>query len=201
MSDIFANIGNWLSSTQGQDITKLGTAGGGFLQNWLASRQANQKQQFVQDLITNPAKFNALVAQTEQPLNQGLVQDITRQTDAYGAERGFGSSPAIMKDILAQALAPAEMQNQQTAINSLLQRLGIYSGQPTMKPVDLTSIFKALSMAQQPSVQGQTPSQPSGANLPPDIFNLSGPLPTPSVDVGDPTPTAFYGGDTGGFGG
>jgi hypothetical protein len=168
-------------------LLTAGTAGGGLIQNWLAERQANAKQKFVQDLITNPAKFNALVAQTEKPLSQGLVADISRQTDAYGAERGLGSSPYIMKDVLAQSLAPAEMQQQQMAINSLLSRLQTYAGQPTMPGVNVTPMLQALSMWKPGSNTGPLADMTLPSNLPPapsPFGPLSGAMPLPSVDVG-----------------
>ena len=99
-------VGSDLGTDTGKGLLTLGTLGGGFLQNLMAARQANAKQKFVQDLITDPAKFNALVAKTEQPLSQGLTTDIARQADAYGAERGLGSSPAIMKDEVKTIDAP-----------------------------------------------------------------------------------------------
>lgn len=178
--DALTHIGNFLGSTGGKALLGIGTAGGGLIQNVLANRQANQKQKFVQDLITNPAKFNALVAQTEQPLSQGLTTDVARQADAYGAERGLGSSPAVMKDVFAQALAPYQQTEQQMAINSLLSRLGIYAQQPTMAPVNMSSIFKALAMGNTPYT-GSTSATPSG-NWDPLAMGGPNTLPTPSVD-------------------
>lgn len=199
--DALSNIGNFLSSTGGKTLLGIGTAGGGLVQNLIANKQANDKQKFVQDLITNPAKFNSLVAQTEQPLSQGLTTDIARQADAYGAERGLGSSPAVMKDVYAQALAPAMQTEQQMAINSLLSRLGIYAQQPTMKPVDVSSIFKALSMSGSPATPyptgtwggggvGSTPdpalatvgAMPGYVPPAPSQWNIPATLPSSTVD-------------------
>ena len=189
MSEALSSIGNFLGSSMGKGVLTAGTLGGGLIQNLMAARQANAKQKFVQDLITNPAKFNAIVAQTEQPLSQGLTTDIARQADAYGAERGLGSSPAVMKDVYAQALAPAQQAEQQMAINSVLQRLGIYGQTPTMAPVNVGPILQALAMS-----KGTTPTDPTAGinlgNAPPTPFPswlLSGPatLPNPSVDTGD----------------
>jgi hypothetical protein len=184
MPEALSSIGTFLGSGAGKGLLTAGTAGGGLLQNLLAERQTASKQKFVQDLITNPEKFNALVARTEKPLSQGLTTDIARQTDAYGAERGLGSSPAIMREVYAQALAPYQQQQQQIAINSLLNRLGIYAQQPTMKPVDVSSIFKALQGG------GSAPDVTSGIDLgsmpplpfPTDILPGPASLPTPTVD-------------------
>ena len=195
-------VGSDLGTDTGKGLLTLGTLGGGFLQNLMAARQANAKQKFVQDLITDPAKFNALVAKTEQPLSQGLTTDIARQADAYGAERGLGSSPAIMKDVYAQALAPAQMQEQQMAINSLIQRLGIYGQSPTMAPINVGPMLQALMMS-----KGTTPTNPTTgidlSNAPPTPFPswaLSGPapLPNPAIDTGDFGTLGIpgFGGDT-----
>lgn len=189
------NVGNFLGSTAGKGILGLGTAGAGLVQNLMAARQANQKQKFVQDLITNPAKFNALVAQTEQPLSKGLTTDVARQAQAFGAERGLGSSGPVMQDVFAQALAPYQQQEQQMAINSLLSRLGTYAQTPTMRPVDVSSIFKALSMGGG-GAGGSYPPLPAdigttGYNVPDVTPGFAGSATIdPTVDVGG----GLYGG-------
>lgn len=142
MSEIFQTIGSALSSTAGQGILKAGTIGGGFLQNWLANREAQQKQKFVEQLVTDPNKWNAFVAGKTQPLQAGLTQDVSRIADAYGAERGFGSSPAIMKDVYAQALAPYLQAQRQAGENAAENALSIYEDSPTTKPIDITSLLK-----------------------------------------------------------
>jgi hypothetical protein len=144
MSEVLSQIGTFLGSTTGKGLLTAGTAGGGLIQNILANREAQQKQNFVEQLVTNPAKWNAFVASKEQPLQAGLTADIARSTDAYGAERGLGSSPAVMKDVYAQALAPYIQNEQQMAQNAALQSLGIYEGSPTTKPIDVSSILKAF---------------------------------------------------------
>jgi hypothetical protein len=164
MSDAISSIGSWLSGTAGQGLLKAGTVGGGFLQNILANRQAQQRQNFVQNLITNPTKWSQFVSNFNQPLAAGLTSDVARETDAYGAERGLGSSPAVMQDVYAQALAPFIQQQQATAGNEALQALGIYSGQPTTKPVDITSLLKLFTSPSAPTVAGQSPiSVPGGS--------------------------------------
>lgn len=146
MSDALSQIGTFLSSGAGKGVETGAVAGTGLLQNFMANREASKKQKFVEDLITNPAKFNAYVSGFEKPLTAGLTADVARQTDAYGAERGLSSSPAIMKDVYAQALAPLLAQQQQSGQNAALQSLGIYENSPTSKPVDISSILKMLMM-------------------------------------------------------
>jgi hypothetical protein len=156
--DAISQIGSFLGSGAGKGLLQGGAIGGGFLQNWLANREAQKKQQFVEGLISNPAKFSAYVSQLEKPLSSGLTTDIARETDAYGAERGLGSSGPVMKDVYAQALAPYQQQSQQMALQQALQGLGLYENSPTTKPVDLTSILKMFMSPQQPGgMPGATP--------------------------------------------
>jgi len=191
MSDTLTEIGQFLNSGAGKGLLTAGTAGAGLTQNLLANRQAEQKQNFVKDLITNPTKFAAFVKSFNQPLQQGLTADIDRSASAFGAEHGLGSSPAVMQDIEAQALAPYLQQQQQTAQQTALQSLGIYSNSPTTKPVDISSILKMLQMG------GSQPNVTSGINLnnvPNPGINLTdagflpSALPSPVTDYGDYTP-------------
>jgi hypothetical protein len=146
MSDALSQLGTFLSSNAGKGLLTAGTAGGGLLQNFLANRQANQKQKFVQDLITNPAKFNQFIKGFEQPQTQGLTSEVARQADAYGATRGLGSSPTIMRDVYAQDLAPYVAAEKNAALQAALQSLGIYESSPTQKPIDVTGALKAIQM-------------------------------------------------------
>lgn len=196
MSDALSNIGQFFNSNGGKALEGGAVAGTGLVQNIMANRQAEQKQKFVQDLITNPAKFSSYVQSFEKPLAQGLTSDISRQTDAYGAERGLGSSPAIMKDVYAQALAPYIQQQQQQAQQAALQGLGIYENSPTQKPMDVSSILKAIMM--QPGgggggggVTGAMPTGMGNVDLS-SLGLLSGALPSPIIGGGggagfDPT--------------
>jgi hypothetical protein len=190
MSDAIAQIGKFLSSSGGKAAETGAVAGGGFLQNWLANREAQKKQNFVEGLITDPAKLQKFVAGFDRPLSAGLTADVARSADAYGAERGLGSSPAVMKDVYAQALAPSVEAEKNAALQAALQSLGIYGNTPTTKPVDITSLLKALQMgtpSASPGVTGQMPT-----NVPPVDVNslglLSGPAPLPTPSIGDDVP-------------
>jgi hypothetical protein len=144
MGDALTQIGSFFGSSGGKAALGGATAGTGLLQSFLANRQAEQKQDFVKNLITNPTKFASYVKSFDQPLQAGLTADIDRNASAFGAEHGLGSSPAVMQNVEAQALAPYLQQQQQTAEQAALQSLGIYSGSPTTKPVDISSILKLL---------------------------------------------------------
>jgi hypothetical protein len=198
MSDVMTQLGQFFNSGAGKGLLGAGVGGAGLVQNFMANNEAQKKQKFVEQLITNPAKFSSYVKSFEQPLQSGLTADISRQTDAYGAERGLGSSPAVMKDVYAQALAPVLQQQQQSGQQAALQSLGIYENSPTTKPVDISSILKMLMM--QPGGSNITPGYGQWTNPSPSAMNLPGmatdsstgdfgPLPPPMVGGGDGTAT------------
>jgi hypothetical protein len=192
MSDVMSQIGQFFQSGGGKAVEGGAAAGTGLIQNFMANNEAQKKQKFVEQLITNPTKFNQFVSGFEKPLTAGLTADVARQTDAYGAERGLGSSPTVMKDVYAQALAPLVAQQQQSGQNAALQSLGIYENSPTTKPVDISSILKMLMM--QP---GKSPDVTAGIN-PASVpnpsstdYGLTTMLPPPTVGGGDDA--ALYG--------
>lgn len=171
MSEALSSIGTALGSTGGKAALGLGTAGAGLIQNLIAYN----KQKAIQDTLTNPAKLSAMVAKETQPLSAGLTADIARSTDAYGAERGLGSSPYIMRDVYAQALAPVEQQQQNAALQAVLSQLGM-AQKGAMQPVDITSIFKALS-----GLPSSTSTYPTGVWTGGSVGGVSDPgLATPS---------------------
>jgi hypothetical protein len=188
MSDVMSQIGQFLSSGTGKAVEGGAVAGTGLLQNLMANNEAQKKQRFVEQLISNPTKFNEYVAGFEKPLTAGLTADVARQTDAYGAERGLGSSPVAMQSAYAQALAPILAQQQDQASQRALQALGIYEGSPTTKPVDISSLLKALMMSKPPTnvTAGINPSAVPTPQIPPDALGLSSPLPQPTVSGGGP---------------
>jgi hypothetical protein len=199
MSSTLTQVGSFFGSSGGKAALSGGAAGAGLIQNLLANRQAEQKQKFIENLIQNPAKFSQYVASFEKPLQAGLTADISRQTDAYGAERGLGSSPAIMKDVLAQALAPVYQQQQNQAENTALQSLGIYENSPTQKPMDISGILKALMTGGAPApVTGTDPGSVPGLGGQ-SLFDVVGSpsiastsLPAPMVgDTSDSGASAF----------
>lgn len=187
MSEVLQQIGSFLTSPGGKVAETGAVAGTGFLQNWLANRQAAKKQKFVEDLITNPAKMQAFVSNFEKPLAAGLTNDVSRSADAYGAERGLGSSPAVMKDVYAQALAPFIMQQKDAATSAALQSLGIYESSPTQKPMDVTSLLKML-MTGGTAPAGVTGTDPSSvpASGGQGLFDMVG---APAIATQLPQPT------------
>jgi hypothetical protein len=159
MSEILSNIGNFIGSPAGKGV--LATAGLGSnifsgVQNAQATGRYNSAQSYLNNLIQNPTAFNAAAQQYTQPLNQGLVTDITQQTNAQLAERGLGGSSAITQQTLAQALAPYIVQNQQAGTNNLLSVLGM-TGSLKPNPTPGTNITQLLA-----SLRGGTATPPAG---------------------------------------
>jgi hypothetical protein len=193
MSDVMSQIGQFLSSGAGKAVEGGAIGGTGLIQNFMANNEAQKKQKFVEDLISNPTKFNQYVAGFQKPLTAGLTQDVARQTDAYGAERGLGSSPVAMQGAFAQELAPILAQQQNQATQSALQALGIYSGTPTTKPVDISSLLKALMMGKSP-----TPGGGAGPMVDPGL-NVMQPsyMPGGAPDQSPPLPPSLVSGGAG----
>jgi hypothetical protein len=204
-------IGNALSSVAGSfgggggagtgllDLAGLGMMGGGLLQNIMAAKQQQDKLNLVKSYINDPSKLAAASAKLQQPLSQGLTTDVQRQVDANMAQRGLGSSPAIMADVSAQALAPYYLQQQQNAMNAFLQTLGQYGATPTQQPANVGGILQAMMMQGRGAGGGTTggPPIPTPAWYP---SNIDVPMAwTPQVDTGI---TNFnYNPSTMGFGG
>jgi len=192
MSGMLTQVGTFLSSPAGKGVLGAGVAGTGLVQNLLANNEAQQKQKFVEQLITNPQKFASYVQGFQQPLQAGLTQDIARSTDAYGAERGLGSSPVALQDMYAQALAPVLQQQQQQAQQTALSSLGIYENSPTTKPVDISSILKALMMGGQQ--QGPNPTAGINPASIPNTFGTLADLPSAAPTPQLPPPMVGNGG-------
>lgn len=131
-------------------------AGVSALSNFLGNRKKNQYldeqmkyQKYLRSLAQDPAKMSQYVQGFEKPLNAGLVKSVENQAQAYGAERGLSTSPQLMTEILAQALGPLQQNEQQMAINTAMQSLGLPSGTPdfagtAQSPLDITSLLKNL---------------------------------------------------------
>lgn len=203
MSDALSSIGQFLGSGAGKAVETGATAGTGLLQNLMANREAQKKQSFVENLIQNPAAFSKFVSGFQQPLTAGLTADVARSTDAYGAERGLGSSPTVMKDIYAQALAPYVQQQQQQGTNAALSALGIYGATPTTPPINISGILKAILQGSSPQASNPTAGIDLSTVPNPGLTGMDlglpgavpNPLPSPIVgDSGGFDPTTMEGG-------
>ena len=126
---------------------KAGLTGIGALQSILAERKRNEILNQYLGLANNPEASAAAIRSMTQPLDQGLVQNVGNQTQAYLAERGLSESPQISESVLSQSLAPYEQQNQQTAMNEYYRNLalGLQASNPALLPYepDITALLSS----------------------------------------------------------
>lgn len=99
--------------------------GMGEIGNIIEAQKKAAYQNFINDLMRHPDKLAALVAKFQKPLDNSLVQGVDNRVQADMAQRGLSQAPGIFAATESQALAPYEQQNQQTAMNAVLQMLGI----------------------------------------------------------------------------
>jgi hypothetical protein len=129
--DALQKLGQFFSSTAGQGVTKLGelgATGAGLFGNISAERQKAQEMDYLkkqQNAIGDPTKLAAEVAAATQPINRGLVQSVGNQVSGTLAEEGLSQAPGIQASVLSQSLAPFEQQNQATALQLVMKRLGL----------------------------------------------------------------------------
>lgn len=130
--DGLQQLGQFFSSGAGtglKDLATIGSAGAGLFGNISAERQRSQelnnlKQQQAQAEQT-PAQLAAQVSSATAPLNSALVSSVGNQVSGTLAEQGLSQAPGIQAQALAQGLAPFEQQNQATALQLVMKRLGL----------------------------------------------------------------------------
>lgn len=140
------------------NILKLGLTGAGTVGDIVSTMKQNQALNKILYYQKNPAAASAAVASMEQPLSQGLTQEVGNNVQGYLAERGLAQSPEETAAVLGQALAPYQQQNQTSAENLFEDTLNpAKAGFGT--PSDLTNLLKLWF----PSGTA-TPGMPSGSN-------------------------------------
>lgn len=149
--DAFKTIGGFMTGKGGQGLL----TGVGALTNFLAKKKQNDYlnnqiayQKMVQGIVSDPAKLMARAKALQSPLDQGLVQGVGNEVQAYNAQRGLSTSPQIQSAVLAQALGPYVQHNQDVALNEALASLQVpVAGQTAPNfgnPLDLSSLIKSL---------------------------------------------------------
>ncbi len=107
---------------------EAGLAGAGLVGNIMNEKSRSDELNYLkkqQDSAPNATELSKQVAAATQPLNQGLVQGVENQVQGSLAEQGLSQAPGIQASVLAQSLAPAQQQNQNTALQLVLKRLGL----------------------------------------------------------------------------
>ena len=201
------DIGNFFSSGAGQGIVKgaeLGATGAGLIGDIASQRAQSQQQSYLTNAEKTlagltPSQITQEAAGASLPLTSALTQEVGNNVDASLAEQGLSEAPGIQSTVLAQALAPYVQQNQEQALQVVMQKLGLplqyASTVASLIPQgsSLTPLLALLSRGQTPSTSQAT--QFSGGPL--DLMNLifgSGGAsnPAPDFSLGD------FGTDSGG---
>lgn len=106
-----------------------------------------------------PAQLSAKVAQATKPLDAGLTQGVGNVVQADLGERGLSQAPGIQAATLSQALAPYYQQNQNVALQQVLQQMMLPATAASMvaQPQNLSPML-ALLLASMKG--GQNPSNP-----------------------------------------
>lgn len=151
-------------------LLQTGVAGAGEAGNLIEEKKRMDYQNFVMNLLKNPQQLAAMAAKIQQPLNNGLVQSVNNQVQGNLASRGLSQAPGIFAASEGQALAPFVQQNQQTALQAVLQSLGLPAGS-FGQPQNLAPIFGQLF--QNIKTPAQTPQTP-GLTPPPTAGNFAG---------------------------
>jgi hypothetical protein len=161
-------------------IVSGGAFGGGTLANILQGIKQNSYQNQILNLFKNPGQLAALVAKLQQPLNNGLTQAVGNQVQGNLAERGLSQAPGVFAASESQALAPYYQQNQNEAMNAVMQLLGMPAG--TFKnPVNNSGALSAFLKY----LPGQNQNNTGPSTYTPTIFDPSSPwLPPPSDSTG-----------------
>ena len=157
------------------------TFGAGTIENILQGIQKASYQNRIMALLNDPAKLAAMAAKLQQPLNNGLIQSVGNTVQGNLAERGLSQAPGVFAATESQALAPYYQQNQNAALQSVMQLLGLPAGsfgQPINTSGSLSMLMKSLQPGQQAQPQG------GGITYTPDSFSGDNPWINPPSDPG-----------------
>ena len=188
--DALGSIGSFFGSSSGSGLLNLlglGTTATGLVGNALNERTASQQISKL-NALDNPTKLAQEVAATTAPLNTGLVQGVENQVQSSLASQGLAEAPVIQASVLSQSLAPYEQANQQTALQLVLQRLGIPVSilQNLPKNANMSPLLALLLRQNNPTTTGSlVPTSPPGATPGADWLQSINPPPTLPASVGD----------------
>jgi hypothetical protein len=186
MASSLGNIGSFFSGgtpSAGKgivDLLGLGSTGLGLIGNISADQErAAAAKQAQANMNLSPAQLSSEVTQATQPLNAALVQAITGQTNANLAEQGLSQAPGLIATATSQALAPYEQQNQQAALQLVMQKLGLPAEFLKTIPnnAQLAPLLAMLSkgFGNNPASTNPFGFQTTGPTLPPQITDANTP--------------------------
>lgn len=188
-----------------QKLILGGMLGAGELGNILTEHKQTQMQDYLTNIAKNPALLQQMIQKAYRPLSNAFVQNINNRVQADMASRGLAQAPGIFAGTEAQALAPWEQANWDSARQQVMQALGLAS-QGTLssgpQPQNLTplmAMFLRSFGTGKPTTTGTLPSQlpqpptgvPPGITYPgmPDIwggYQPQVPSPGPQPVATDP---------------
>jgi hypothetical protein len=160
-SSILGGLGKF-GGALGQGASALGPVTGLF--GMINQFSQAQKQKALTDrqiyYAKHPEAVSNLVAQDTKPLSSGLTSSVSNVVNANLAEQGLSQAPGIQTQVLSQALAPYQQQEQQFAIQEAFKSLGLpaealASLNSTMNPGGLAAMLKNI-------LPGSGSSSPSG---------------------------------------
>jgi hypothetical protein len=146
--------------------------GTGTLGNIIEQMKQASYQNKIMGLLNNPAALAAMAAKLQQPLNNGLTQAVGNQVQGSMAERGLSQAPGIFAASQSQALAPYYQQNQNEAMNAVLQLLGM-PAQTFKSPTNNSGSLQMLLKSLQPQQSGGGGYDTSGMTALPTIWDSS----------------------------
>ena len=185
MSQLLGSIGSFFSGPTGkglETLAGLGAAGSGLYSNISADQQRQQALNMAKaNANLSPQALAAMVSKATVPLNSQLVQAVTGATTANLAEQGLSQAPGLQAQAIAQGLAPFEQQNQQTAMNLVLQKLGLPSTFASLIPPN-TNMNQLLALLMRQNNPTPSPTAGFTPTTGPNLDQLGTPDPN---SVGD----------------
>ena len=181
MAQTLGTVGSFFSTPSGKGIETLaglGSAGAGLYGNISADQQRQQAlNQAKANAALTPQQLGTMVSGATAPLNANLVQAVTGATNANLAEQGLSQAPGLIAQATAQGLAPFEQQNQQTALQLVLQKLGLPAHFASLIPPN-TNMSQLLALLMRGNTPGATPAAPSAAPTTGPTFDQAGLTPS-----------------------
>ena len=127
----------------------------------------------------NPQAISGLVTQMTQPLSQGLVKGTENIVNASLAQQGLSQAPGIQSQVLAQALAPYQQNEQQMALTEALKAIGL-PGEALANIANINNPNALAMLLKTILPNPQTPLQVQGGAIPQAAD------PTAGITIGPP---------------
>jgi len=164
MDGLASAFSSFFSNPNDLKLAQLGIAGAGETGNILQQAKANSYRDFIMGLLNNPQRLATMTNKLAAPLSGALTQSVENQVQGNVASRGLSQAPGIFAASESQALAPFVQNNQNTALQAIMQALGVPAG-TFGSQTNLSPLFSGLFNTKLPPTQ--TPPPAPGLTLPP----------------------------------